>query len=181
MLLMSMVWPVQAKQLSVAPKAGQWQINTQNYIEGQDIAPRLEGVKRQARAFLDSKQVAKLDQFNLSQFEECLQPQQAETLRRPAQSLALVEQALGQCQLQLDEQTHNSIRFSGQCDVSKQGVSGQIAGQVTYLSDTEAEGYIKGKGTFPPHLQLLLAGSLKPELELQHQFKAHWQQAQCSH
>lgn len=180
MLVSSLAFQAHASHLSVAPKAGQWQIHTQNYAEGQDIAPRLETIKKQAAAFLDPKYLDKLAQFDPSQFTECLSPQQATLLRDPAQSLDVIGQALGQCKLQLDGQTANSMDFSGQCEASKQGISGQVTGQVRYLSPTEAEGHINGVGQFPPHLQLLLLGYLKSELQVQHQFKAQWEQAQCA-
>ncbi len=179
-LALSLAGLAQAGQLSVAPKAGQWQINTQNYIEGQDIAPRLEGIKRQAAAFLDPKYVAKLDQFDLAEFTQCVSPQQATLLQDPEQGLRVVEQALGQCQLQLDSQTSTSFDFSGQCELSKQGIAGRVAGQIRYLSPTTAEGYVDGVGRFPTHLQLLLLGRLQSELNLRHQFTAQWQQTQCT-
>lgn len=178
-LVSSLAFQAHATQLSVAPKAGQWQINTQNYAEGQDIAPRFEIIKKQAAAFLDPKYLDKLAQFNPSQLTECLSPKQATLLQNPAQSLDVIGQALGQCKLQLDGQTANSMDFSGQCDASKQGISGQITGQVRYLSPTQAEGHIDGVGALPPHLQLLILGYLKSEVQVRHQFKAQWQQAQC--
>ncbi len=179
LLVSSLAFQAHASQLSVAPKAGQWLIHTQNYAEGQDIAPRLEAIKRQAAAFLEPKYLDKLAQFDPSQLTECLSPKQAALLQDPAQSLDVIGEALGQCKLQLDGQTANSMSFSGQCEASKQGISGQVTGQVHYSSPTEAEGHIDGVGQFPPHLQLLLLGYLKSELHVRHQFKAQWQQAQC--
>lgn len=178
-LITSFICQAHAASLSVAPKPGQWQINTQNYAEGQDIAPRLDAIKKQAAAFLEPKYLERLSQFDPSQFNECLTPKQAALLQEPAQSLDVIGQALGQCTLQLDGQTDTSMRFSGYCNASKQGISGNITGQVHYLSPTQAEGHIDGVGGFPPHLQLLLLGYLKSELQVRHQFNAQWQQAQC--
>lgn len=180
-LVASLMCQAQASSLSVAPKAGQWQVNTQNYVEGQDLGSRLDSIKKQAAAFLDPKQFDKLIQFDPSQFNECLTPRQAALLQEPQKSLDFIGRAIGQCTLQLDRQTANSMDFSGQCEASKHNISGHINGQVRYLSPTQAEGYIDGVGVVPPHLQLLLLGDVKSELQVRHQFKAQWQQEYCGH
>ena len=179
-LVSSLMCQAQASSLSVAPKAGQWQINTQNYIEGQDLGPRLDNIKKQAAAFLDPKQLDKLIQFDPTQFNECLTPKQATLLQEPQHSLEVIGRAIGQCTLQLDKQTAQSMDFSGQCETAKHNMSGHINGQVRYLSPTHAEGYIDGVGVVPPHLQLLLLGYLKSELHVRHQFTARWQQDSCT-
>lgn len=170
---------VLAAPLSVAPQAGQWQITTQTFAEGKDIGPQLQLIKQQAAALLKPEQLKKLENYDPARFTECLTPKQAAVLRDPQQSLAFLQQALGDCELQLDEQGTDHLHFSGVCHAPKHGVSGQVKGFLHYQSSQHASGYVEGLGTLPPPIQLILIGKIQPEVQIRNEFKAQWQQATC--
>lgn len=170
---------VQAAPLAVQPKPGQWQISTQTFAEGKEVGAQLQLIKQQAAAFLKPAQRQKLDQYDPSQFNECLSPAKAKLLADPQKGLAVLGKALGQCELQLDSQTSTGMAFSGYCEASKQGIEGQVKGQVDYQSATQATGFVEGLGALPPPVQLLLIGRLQSQIQVRNQFTAQWQQTQC--
>lgn len=177
--LLSSVLAVQAAPLAVQPRAGQWQINTQTFAEGKDIGPQMQFIKQQAAAFLNPKQLEKLNQYDPSEFNECLTPKQAALLADPQKSLDFLSQALGQCQLELTGQDSHNLHFSGYCSVPKHGIDGQVKGSVNYQSPTQVQGTIEGTGSLPSAVQLLLLGRMQPQMHVRNQFSALWQQATC--
>lgn len=170
-----------AAPFAVQPKAGQWKLSTQTLAEGKDIGPKLNLIKQQAAAFLKPKQLEKLNSYDPSEFNECLNAKQAAVLSDPQKSLAFVSQALGQCELKIDSQdvAQSSMRFSGYCNEPKHGIEGNVKGQIQYQSSTIASGFVEGVGTLPPPIQLMLIGRMQPQIHIRNNFKAQWQQEQC--
>lgn len=168
-----------AASLDVKLIPGQWEIQSQSHIEGKDISPLMHSIKQQAALFLNERQRKKLNEYDPNQFVECLSPEQAQLFSDPKQAITRLSQALGQCQLQLNDQTATSIRFSGTCDATKHGIAGHIQGQVNYDSSTAVHGYVQGKGTLPPPIQLVVLGKVLPEVEIRNTFTAQWQQTSC--
>ena len=170
-----------AAPFTTALTAGQWQINTQTFADGQDIGPKLSLIKQQAVAFLKPKQVAKLERYDPRQFNECLSSKQAAILTDPEKTIAVLGQAIGQCDLKIDSQDNRQSRvsFSGYCNDSKYGIEGNVTGQVHYQSAIKAVGFVEGVGTLPPHMQLLLTGRMQPQVHIKNNFTAQWQQASC--
>lgn len=171
---------VMASPMAVKLKSGQWEIQSQSQIEGRDLAPVMHRIKQQAAAFLNEQQRKKLELYDPNQFTECLTAQQADLFADPDKGLDLLASSLGQCQLQLDGQTATSIQFSGTCDATKQGIAGRLRGELHYTSETMARGYVEGKGTIPAPVQLLVLGTVLPEVEVRNTFTARWQQRSCS-
>lgn len=181
-LLTAASMPSYAAPFAVQPKAGQWEITTQTLAEGKDIGPKLSLIKQQAAAFLKPKQLEKLNRYDPRQFNECLTSKQATVLSDPQKSLAFVSQALGQCDLQIDNQdaAQSRMSFSGYCNASKQGIEGKVKGQIQYHNPTKASGFVEGVGTLPTAIQLMLIGRMQPQIHIRNNFNAQWQQAQCS-
>lgn len=179
-LLLCVALPMQAAPFSVQPQPGEWQVSTQTFVEGNNVGPQLLLIKQQAAAFLKPAQLEKLNKYDPSQFNECLTPTQASVLADPQKSMDFLVKALGQCQLQLDSQTHNAMTFSGYCDASKHGIEGKVNGQLNYQSQTQVTGFIEGVGTLPPPVQLLLLGRVQPQVHLRNNFTADLQQTSCS-
>lgn len=180
MCLFSGTLVAQAAPLAVQPKAGQWQIQTQTFAEGKNIGSQMQFIKQQAAAFLNPKQLEKLNQYDPSEFTECLTTQQATLLADPQKSIDFLGQALGQCQLELTGQDSHTMHFSGYCSVPKHGIEGQVKGSVNYQSPTQVHGSIEGTGSLPSAIQLLLLGRMQPQMQLRNQFNAQWQQATCT-
>lgn len=171
---------VMASPMAITLKPGQWEIQSQSEIEGRDLTPVMHRIKQQAGAFLNEQQRKKLDLYDPNQFAECLTAKQANLFADPHKGLDLLASSLGQCQLQLDGQTATSIQFSGTCDATKQGIAGRLQGELHYISTTLAKGYVEGKGTMPAPVQLLVLGTVLPEVEVRNTFTARWQQNSCS-
>lgn len=171
-----------AAPFTVQPSAGQWEITTQTLAEGKDIGPQLNLIKQQAATFLKPEQLEKLNRYDPRQFNECLSVKQATVLSDPQKSLDFVSQALGQCELQIDSQdtAKSTMVFSGYCNEPKHGIEGNVKGQIQYHSATEASGFVEGVGTLPAAIQLILIGRMQQQIHIRNNFRAQWQQAQCS-
>lgn len=169
-----------AAPFAVQPKAGQWLVNTQTFAEGKDVSPQLDLIKQQAGAFLKPKDLEKLNSYDPRQFQECLTSEQAAVLADPQESMRFLNKSLKECQLQMDAQTENGLDFSGYCKAPKQGIDGNVKGHLNYNSPTHVTGFLEGKGTLPPPIQLILIGRMQSQIHLRNDFSAQWQQPQCT-
>lgn len=177
--LFGLALSAQAAPLTIQPKAGQWLVTTKTMVNGKDIGPQLALIKNQVAAFLSDKQKETLNRYDPSQFTMCLSSSDAAMLSDPEKNLQAINDVLGQCDLQLTGQTANSMSFSGYCTASTQGIEGEVTGQITYHSDTNVTAVIEGVGKLPMAVQLLLVGRSDSTVQLNNQFAAHWEQAQC--
>lgn len=169
-----------AAPFAVHPKAGQWVVKTETVAEGKNVGPQLDLIKQQAGAFLKPKDLEKLNSYDPRQFQECLTSDQAAVLADPQESMRFLNKSLKECQLKMDAQTKSGLDFSGYCKAPKQGIDGNVKGHLNYDSPTHVTGYLEGKGTLPPPIQLILIGRVQPQIHLRNDFSAQWQQTQCT-
>lgn len=130
-------------------KAGIWQSQHQLWIDNVDVIADLKQQQQGLIGFLPKAQQAKVQQMvqqkDPSKTKQCLPNAQAKTLKTPQDYQKWLKQKLPKCQLSLQGQQANQLRFAGHCN-GQQGYTGSVSAQVQIHNSTQLTLQVQGQG-----------------------------------